>query len=145
MLPCAVRPVSLASYFGPIFYFRRREEKIVCAPAGNQTRVSSVAGTYTITVLPALIVLWADTIFTQSDKLCASPRECTSKCNVSRSYGAMAARWFPDPKVGSSNPSSFMFVFFGCLTDDATPKRKTNCRNWESHPGYRGHNAESCY
>ena len=24
------------------------------------------------------------------------------------SYGAMAARWIPDPKVGGSNPSSFM-------------------------------------
>ena len=28
------------------------------------------------------------------------------------SYGAMAARWIPDPKVGGSNPSSFM-PFFG--------------------------------
>ena len=26
-----------------------------------------------------------------------------------------------------------------------TLKIKTNCRNWESHPGCRGHNAESCY
>ena len=31
-------------------------DKNVTAPAGNQTRVSSVAGTYTITVLPALSV-----------------------------------------------------------------------------------------
>ena len=27
------------------------------------------------------------------------------------SYGAMAARWIPDPKVGGSNPSSFMPFF----------------------------------
>ena len=31
----------------------------VNAPAGNQTRVSSVAGTYTITVLPALAAITA--------------------------------------------------------------------------------------
>ena len=35
-----------------------------CAPAGNQTRVSSVAGTYTITVLPALIMLQAAYLLT---------------------------------------------------------------------------------
>ena len=28
------------------------------------------------------------------------------------SYGAMAARWIPDPKVGGSNPSSFILLFF---------------------------------
>ena len=28
------------------------------------------------------------------------------------SYGAMAARWIPDPKVGGSNPSSFMPFFW---------------------------------
>ena len=28
------------------------------------------------------------------------------------SYGAMAARWIPDPKVGGSNPSSFTFIFW---------------------------------
>ena len=67
MLPCAVRPVSLVSYLEPIFYFLRREEKIVRAPAGNQTRVSSVAGTYTITVLPALILMSAQLVSTQSD------------------------------------------------------------------------------
>ena len=32
-------------------------KKKIHAPAGNQTRVSSVAGTYTITVLPALTIL----------------------------------------------------------------------------------------
>ena len=67
MLPRAVRPVSLASYFEPIFYFLRREEKIVRAPAENQTRVSSVAGTYTITVLPALILMSAQIVSTQFD------------------------------------------------------------------------------
>ena len=29
----------------------------------------------------------------------------------SGSYGAMAARWIPDPKVGGSNPSSFTHIF----------------------------------
>ena len=28
------------------------------------------------------------------------------------SYGAMAARWIPDPKVGGSNPSSFTPIFW---------------------------------
>ena len=81
------------------------------APAGNQTRVSSVAGTYTITVLPALIILWIQIISTQYDNICVSTSKLTSKCNLDRSYGAMAARWIPDPKVGGSNPSSFTFVF----------------------------------
>ena len=79
------------------------------APAGNQTRVSSVAGTYTITVLPALIILRVQIISTQSDNIFVSTIKLTSKCNVGRSYGAMAARWIPDPKVGGSNPSSFTF------------------------------------
>ncbi len=35
--------------------------------------------------------------------------------------------------------------FFGFLMYDDTLKIKTKCRNWESHPGCRGHNAESCY
>ena len=39
-------------------------KKKIHAPAGNQTRVSSVAGTYTITVLPALIMLQAAYLFT---------------------------------------------------------------------------------
>ena len=39
-------------------------KKKIYAPAGNQTRVSSVAGTYTITVLPALILLQAAYLFT---------------------------------------------------------------------------------
>ena len=29
----------------------------------------------------------------------------------SGSYGAMAERWIPDPKVGGSNPSSFTHIF----------------------------------
>ena len=60
------------------------------------------------------------------------------------SYGAMAARWIPDPKVGGSNPSSFT-PFFGPFFLQSTIKKKVHCRNWESHPGCRGHNAESCY
>ena len=34
-------------------------------------------------------------------QLCDSTRQPMSKCNVGRSYGAMAARWIPDPKVCS--------------------------------------------
>ena len=60
------------------------------------------------------------------------------------SYGAMAARWIPDPKVGGSNPSSFT-PFFGPFFFAIDNKKKVLCRNWESHPGCRGHNAESCY
>ena len=62
------------------------------------------------------------------------------------SYGAMAARWIPDPKVGGSNPSSFT-PFFRPFFFQSTmqTKKKVHCRNWESHPGCRGHNAESCY
>ena len=117
------------------------------APAGNQTRVSSVAGTYTITVLPALITLRVKLISTQYGNICVTTSKLMSNCNLGRSYGAMAARWIPDPKVGGSNPSSFtpLFIFFCRVTDDDTLKTKTNCRNWESHPGCRGHNAESCY
>ena len=57
MLPCGVRQASHASYFAPIYHFLLRKKKKMNAPAGNQTRVSSVAGTYTITVLPALTIL----------------------------------------------------------------------------------------
>ena len=62
---------------------------------------------------------------------------------VNRSYGAMAARWIPDPKVGGSNPSSFIFFFPYCVS--LKQKKKKRCRNWESHPGCRGYNAEPCY
>ena len=34
------------------------------------------------------------------------------RTDCSRSYGAMAARWILDPKVGGSNPSSFIFFFY---------------------------------
>ena len=39
------------------------------------------------------------------------------------SYGAMAARWIPDPKVGGSNPSSFT-PFFGPFFLQSTIKKK---------------------
>ena len=67
MLPCGVRQASHASYFAPIYHFLLRKKKKMNAPAGNQTRVSSVAGTYTITVLPALILMSAQLVSTQSD------------------------------------------------------------------------------
>ena len=144
MLPCAVRPVSLASYFEPIFYFRRREEKIVCAPAGNQTRVSSVAGTYTITVLPALILMSAQLVSTQSDNFVILQ---DSQCRNVMSAEAMA-QWqrvgFQTQRLGVRIPLA-SHLFFGFLMYDDTLKIKTKCRNWESHPGCRGHNAESCY
>ena len=69
MLPCGVREASHASYFAPIYHFLLRKKKKMNAPAGNQTRVSSVAGTYTITVLPALILMSAQLVSTQSDNL----------------------------------------------------------------------------
>ena len=144
MLPCAVRPVSLASYFEPIFYFRRREEKIVCAPAGNQTRVSSVAVTYTITVLPALILMSAQLVSTQSDNFVILQ---DSQCRNVMSAEAMA-QWqrvgFQTQRLGVRIPLA-SHLFFGFLMYDDTLKIKTKCRNWESHPGCRGHNAESCY
>ena len=144
MLPCAVRQVSLASYFEPIFYFRRREEKNVCAPAGNQTRVSSVAGTYTITVLPALILMSAQLVSTQSDNFVILQ---DSQCRNAMSAEAMA-QWqrvgFQTQRLGVRIPLA-SHLFFGFLTYHNTLKNKTKCRNWESHPGCRGHNAESCY
>ena len=39
------------------------------------------------------------------------------------SYGAMAARWIPDPKVGGSNPSSFT-PFFGPFFFNRQSKKK---------------------
>ena len=78
MLPYAVRQASAVSYFVPIYHFLLQKEKKMNAPAGNQTRVSSVAGTYTITVLPALILMSAQIVSTQSDKfviLQDSPRQ----------------------------------------------------------------------
>ena len=45
-----------------------------------------------------------------SEQTC-SATDPTKDCTLTRSYGAMAARWIPDPKVGGSNPSSFTFIF----------------------------------
>ena len=87
-------------------------KKKIHAPAGNQTRVSSVAGTYTITVLPALIFLQAAYLFTPILTTVFSSAHPTGHRIWNRSYGAMAARWIPDPKVGGSNPSSFILFFF---------------------------------
>ena len=78
--------------------------------------------------------------YSDSEQTC-SATDLTKGCILNRSYGAMAARWIPDPKVGGSNPSSFIRLFF-LKKINANQK---NCRNWESHPGCRGHNAESCY
>ena len=145
MLPCGVREASHASYFAPIYHFLLRKKKKMNAPAGNQTRVSSVAGTYTITVLPALILMSAQLVSTQSDNLVILQ---DSQCRNAMSAEAMA-QWqrvgFQTQRLGVRIPLASRLVFFGRLTDDATPKRKTNCLNWESHPGCRGHNAESCY
>ena len=49
----AIQPVPAPAAAGKTGdVFGKQNKKL--APAGNQTRVSSVAGTYTITVLPAL-------------------------------------------------------------------------------------------
>ena len=146
MLPCGVRQASHASYFAPIYHFLLRKKKKMNAPAGNQTRVSSVAGTYTITVLPALILMSAQLVSTQSDNLVILQ---DSQCRNAMSAEAMA-QWqrvgFQTQRLGVRIPlASHLFLFFCRVTDDDTLKTKTNCRNWESHPGCRGHNAESCY
>ena len=75
-----------------------------------------MAGTYTITVLPALIILQAAYLFTPIHATVFSAAHPTDHRVLNRSYGAMAARWIPDPKVGGSNPSSFIFFF--------SPKKK---------------------
>ena len=87
MLPCGVREASHASYFAPIYHFLLRKKKKMNAPAGNQTRVSSVAGTYTITVLPALILMSAQLVSTQSDNLVILQ---DSQCRNAMSAEAMA-------------------------------------------------------
>ena len=144
MLPCGVRQASHASYFAPIYHFLLRKKKKMNAPAGNQTRVSSVAGTYTITVLPALILMSAQIVSTQSDKfviLQDSPRQIAM-------WAEAMAQWqrvgFQTQRLGVRIPLA-SHLFFGFLTYHNTLKNKTKCRNWESHPGCRGHNAESCY
>ena len=120
------------------------KEKKMNAPAGNQTRVSSVAGTYTITVLPALILMSAQIVSTQSDKfviLQDGPRQIAM-------WAEAMAQWqrvgFQTQRLGVRIPLA-SHLFFGFLTYHDTLKNKTKCRNWESHPGCRGHNAESCY
>ena len=144
MLPCGVRQASHASYFAPIYHFLLRKKKKMNAPAGNQTRVSSVAGTYTITVLPARILMSAQIVSTQSDKfviLQDGPRQIAM-------WAEAMAQWqrvrFQTQRLGFRIPLASQ-LFFGFLTYHDTLKNKTKCRNWESHPGCRGHNAESCY
>ena len=144
MLPCGVRQASHASYFAPIYHFLLRKKKKMNVPAGNQTRVSSVAGTYTITVLPALILMSAQLVSTQSDNFVILQ---DSQCRNVMSAEAMA-QWqrvgFQTQRLGVRIPLA-SHLFFGFLMYDDTLKIKTKCRNWESHPGCRGHNAESCY
>ena len=43
------------------------------------------------------------------------------------SYGAMAARWIPDPKVGGSNPSSFTPFFRPFFLSNRQCKQKKKC------------------
>ena len=145
MLPCGVREASHASYFAPIYHFLLRKKKKMNAPAGNQTRVSSVAGTYTITVLPALILMSAQLVSTQSDNLVILQ---DSQCRNAMLAEAMA-QWqrvgFQTQRLGVRIPLAshpFSPIFFAI---DNSNKKIVHCRNWESHPGCRGHNAESCY
>ena len=123
------------------------KEKKMNAPAGNQTRVSSVAGTYTITVLPALILMSAQLVSTQSDNLVILQ---DSQCRNAMSAEAMA-QWqrvgFQTQRLGVRIPlaSHPFFAHFFCNRHCKQKNKKVHCRNWESHPGCRGHNAESCY
>ena len=43
------------------------------------------------------------------------------------SYGAMAARWIPDPKVGGSNPSSFTPFFRPFFFQSTMQTKKKKC------------------
>merc|ERR1711884_403927 len=43
------------------------------------------------------------------------------------SYGAMAARWISDPKVGGSNPSSFTPIFWPIFFCNRQSKQKKKC------------------
>ena len=81
------RQASPVSYLVPIYHFLLRKKKKMNAPAGNQTRVSSVAGTYTITVLPALILMSAQLVSTQSDNFVILQ---DSQCRNAMSAEAMA-------------------------------------------------------
>ena len=112
MLPCGVREASHASYFAPIYHFLLRKKKKMNAPAGNQTRVSSVAGTYTITVLPALILLSAKLVSTQSDNLVILQ---DSQCRNAMSAEAMA-QWqrvgFQTQRLGVRIPLASHLFFW---------------------------------
>ena len=87
------------------------------APAGNQTRVSSVAGTYTITVLPALILMSAQLVSTQSDNFVILQ---DSQCRNVMSAEAMA-QWqrvgFQTQRLGVRIPLA-SHLFFGFLMYD---------------------------
>ena len=94
--------------------------------------------------LPALILMSAQIVSTQSDKfviLQDSPRQIAM-------WAEAMAQWqrvgFQTQRLGVRIPLA-SHLFFGFLMYDDTLKIKTKCRNWESHPGCRGHNAESCY
>ena len=88
------------------------KEKKMNAPAGNQTRVSSVAGTYTITVLPALILMSAQLVSTQSDNLVILQ---DSQCRNAMSAEAMA-QWqrvgFQTQRLGVRIPLASRLFFW---------------------------------
>ena len=93
------------------------------APAGNQTRVSSVAGTYTITVLPALILMSAQILSPQSDNfviLQYSPRQ-------NAMWAEAMAQWqrvgFQTQRLGVRIPLA-SHLFFCSLTYDETLKKQ---------------------
>ena len=89
-----------------------KEKKKMNAPAGNQTRVSSVAGTYTITVLPALILMSAQLVSTQSDNFVILQ---DSQCRNAMSAEAMA-QWqrvgFQTQRLGVRIPLASCRFFF---------------------------------
>ena len=83
------------------------------APAGNQTRVSSVAGTYTITVLPALIILRVQ-LFLHSMTIFVF-LQVNSRDNAS--WAEAMAQWqrvgFQTQRLGVRIPlASHFFLFF---------------------------------
>ena len=82
------------------------------APAGNQTRVSSVAGTYTITVLPALIILRLQT-FLHSMKIFVF-LQVSSRENSS--WAEAMAQWqrvgFQTQRLGVRIPLASHFFYF---------------------------------
>ena len=58
------------------------------------------------------------------------------------------AQWqrvgFQTQRLGVRIPLA-SFFYLDSLVGVGCDKKKGCCRNWESHPGCRGHNAESCY